>query len=76
MTASAIGAVMPSRARRAGQPCGNIYFRVPDIDAAADAMKAGGGRSLMGPMEVPGGDGSSSALDPQGALRLVGHASN
>ena len=33
-----------------------IYFRVPDIDAAAERIKANGGTILNGPMEVPGGD--------------------
>jgi predicted enzyme related to lactoylglutathione lyase len=44
-----------------------IYFRVPDIDAAADRIKAAGGRILNGPMEVPGGDRILNAMDPQGA---------
>ena len=44
-----------------------IYFRVPDVDAAAERIKANGGRILSGPMEVPGGDRVLSAADPQGA---------
>ena len=48
-------------------PFWNIYFRVPDIDAAAARITANGGRVLNGPMEVPGGDKILNASDPQGA---------
>jgi predicted enzyme related to lactoylglutathione lyase len=44
-----------------------IYFRVPDINAAVDRIKANGGKILNGPMEVPGGDQVVNAMDPQGA---------
>jgi len=44
-----------------------IYFRVPDINAATERIKANGGRILNGPMEVPGGDWIVNAMDPQGA---------
>jgi uncharacterized protein len=44
-----------------------IYFRVPDVDAAVERVKANGGRILSGPMEVPGGDKVATAADPQGA---------
>ena len=44
-----------------------IYFRVPDINAAADRIKSNGGQILNGPMEVPGGDWILNATDPQGA---------
>jgi predicted enzyme related to lactoylglutathione lyase len=44
-----------------------IYFRVPDINAAAERVKANGGTILNGPMEVPGGDWILNAMDPQGA---------
>jgi predicted enzyme related to lactoylglutathione lyase len=44
-----------------------IYFRVPDINAAAERVKANGGTILNGPMEVPGGDWILNAIDPQGA---------
>jgi predicted enzyme related to lactoylglutathione lyase len=43
------------------------YFRVADIDVAAEAVKAGGGAVLHGPHEVPGGDRVFIARDPQGA---------
>jgi hypothetical protein len=44
-----------------------IYFRVPDINAAADRVKKNGGTVVNGPMEVPGGDWILNAIDPQGA---------
>jgi predicted enzyme related to lactoylglutathione lyase len=48
-------------------PTWQIYFRVPDIPAAVERVKANGGRILNGPMEVPGGDWIVNAMDPQGA---------
>ena len=48
-------------------PNWQIYFLVPDIDAAVGRIKANGGRILNGPMEVPGGDMVLNAMDPQGA---------
>ena len=42
------------------------YFLVPDINAAADRVKASGGRVMMGPMEVPGGSWVLQGQDPQG----------
>jgi predicted enzyme related to lactoylglutathione lyase len=44
-----------------------IYFRVPDIDAAVERVKANGGQILNGPTEVPGGSRIVNAMDPQGA---------
>jgi uncharacterized protein len=48
-------------------PNWTIYFRVPDINAAVERIKANGGKILNGPMEVPGGDWVVNAMDPQGA---------
>jgi predicted enzyme related to lactoylglutathione lyase len=48
-------------------PNWQIYFRVPDVHAAAERVKAGGGTITNGPMEVPGGDWVVNAADPQGA---------
>jgi predicted enzyme related to lactoylglutathione lyase len=45
------------------------YFNVGDIDAAADRVNKGGGKILMGPMEVPGGGMFIiQGMDPQGAM--------
>ena len=43
------------------------YFNVAAIDAAAERIKAGGGRIVSGPHEVPGGEWIVRGLDPQGA---------
>jgi len=51
----------------AAPPNWAIYFRVPDIKAAAARVTANGGTILNGPMEVPGGDWILNAMDPQGA---------
>jgi predicted enzyme related to lactoylglutathione lyase len=48
-------------------PNWQIYFLVPDVDAAAERITANGGQILNGPMEVPGGDRVVNAMDPQGA---------
>jgi predicted enzyme related to lactoylglutathione lyase len=48
-------------------PYWGIYFRVADINAAVDRIKANGGTIMNGPMEVPGGDMIVNAMDPQGA---------
>jgi uncharacterized protein len=48
-------------------PYWSIYFLVPDINAAAERVKANGGTIVNGPMEVPGGDWVLNATDPQGA---------
>ncbi len=66
-----IGAVM--KAMAGPPPAWRFYFRVPDIDAAADRAKAKGGTIMHGPAEVPGGDFIIVATDPQGAIfALVG----
>ncbi len=67
-----IGAVMP---KPPGMPraAWSYYFGVDDIDRAARAVADGGGRVVMGPMEIPGGEYSVNAVDPQGAhFGLVG----
>jgi uncharacterized protein len=49
------------------------YFRVPDVHAAAERIKAQGGRVIMGPMEVPGGSWILQAQDPQGGTFALHH---
>lgn len=44
-----------------------FYFNVDAIDAAAKRVTDGGGKVLMGPMEVPGGSWIIQCQDPQGA---------
>ncbi len=63
-----IGGMMNKPAEMAHVPPNwQIYFRVPDITAAVERIKANGGQILNGPMEVPGGDWIVNAMDPQGA---------
>ncbi len=67
-----IGAVMPLMPQQPA-PAWAFYVRVADIDRAAQAVTAGGGQILHGPQEIPGGEYSVNALDPQGAhFGLVG----
>ncbi len=68
----ALGAVMPMMPGISA-PMWSFYFRVPDIDAAVHAIKANGGKMLQEPMEIPSGEYSLNAIDPQGtAFGLVG----
>ena len=60
-----IGATVPYQNGEQA-PGWHFYFRVPDIDAAADAVRAGGGAVLMGPQDVPGNDCIILATDPHG----------
>ena len=67
-----IGAIMPKMPEMP-VPAWTYYFRVPDIDLAVETIKANGGTILQEPIEIPGGDYSMNALDPQGAaFALVG----
>ena len=47
------------------------YVRVSNAGKAASAVKAGGGRILNGPMEVPGGSWIVMLHDPQGGAFAV-----
>ena len=63
-----IGGIMNKPPEMANVPPNwQIYFLVPDLDAAVERIKQHGGRILNGPMEVPGGDRVLNAMDPQGA---------
>jgi len=67
-----IGAIM---AKPPQQPISawTYYVGVDDIDRAARAIADGGGKIMHGPMEIPGGEYSLVAMDPQGApFGLVG----
>jgi len=67
-----IGAMM---AKMPGMPVSmwTHYFRVSDIDVAVATLKSNGGKIVQEPTEIPGGDFSMYALDPQGAaFALVG----
>ncbi len=67
-----IGAVMQTMPDMP-QSMWNFYVGVDDIDRAAQAVRAGGGKVVNGPMEIPGGEYALNGVDPQGALfGLVG----
>ncbi len=53
-----------------------LYVRVPDMDAAMEAVRNGGGQVLHGPMDVPGGDSITQCLDPQGAAFALHHVAS
>lgn len=46
----------------------SYYFRVADIDEAVGRTQAGGGQIIVDPIEIPGGEFSVNAVDPQGAM--------
>ena len=46
----------------------SYYFRVPDIDAAAEYTRRHGGQVMVDPMEIPGGEFVFNGMDPQGAM--------
>ncbi|QMW24458.1 VOC family protein [Sandaracinobacteroides saxicola] len=51
----------------------SFYFRVADIDAAVVHIQDHGGTLMQPPIEIPGGEYSLNAADPQGAhFGLVG----
>ncbi len=67
-----IGAVMPLM-EGYPVPMWSFYIGVDDIDRAAAAVTANGGKILNGPHEIPGGEFSVNGIDPQGvAFGLVG----
>jgi uncharacterized protein len=67
-----IGAVMPKMPEMPVSAW-TYYFRVRDIDAAVAHIEANGGTVVQAPIEIPGGDYSMNAIDPQGAhFALVG----
>jgi uncharacterized protein len=45
-----------------------FYFNVGSIKAAIERVKAGGGKIINGPMQVPGGSWIIQGQDPQGAM--------
>lgn len=49
-----------------GAPAWLGYVRVKDLQTAVSKAKAGGGKLVNGPMEVPGGDWIAQFVDPQG----------
>ncbi len=63
-----LGGMFNKPAQMPAPPHWLLYIRVPDVDKAAERVKALGGRILNGPMDVPGGDRIVQGMDPQGAV--------
>jgi hypothetical protein len=61
------GGIM-TRSPQTPAPFWLFYFNVAAIDAAAERVKAKGGKIVNGPMEVPGGQWIVQALDREGAM--------
>jgi len=53
---------------RAPVPFWLYYFNIGDIDVATQRVKAGGGRIVQGPVELPEGSWIVRCIDPQGAM--------
>ena len=64
---SDVGGIMTRTPQTSG-PFWLYYFNVPAIDAAAERVKAKGGKIVNGPMEVPGGQWIVLGLDLEGAM--------
>lgn len=67
---NAIGGMMQA-SENAGPAMWTFYFRVANIDAAAEKITTAGGKILHGPAQVPGDDFIINGLDPQGVLFSV-----
>lgn len=48
-------------------PWWSLYVDIEDIDRTLEAVEQHGGRVLMGPREIPGGNQVAHCMDPQGA---------
>lgn len=62
-----IGGMM-KRPPQVPMACWLYYVNVDAIDAATARVTAGGGRTITGAMEVPGGSWIAQCIDPQGAV--------
>ncbi|MGQ9425579.1 VOC family protein [Gilvimarinus sp. F26214L] len=65
-----IGAVSPCADPSQGQGW-TYYFHVSDVDAVMEKTQAHGGKVLLEPHEVPGGDYIVIGADPEGAVFAV-----
>lgn len=58
---------MMTRTAEMPPPAWLCYIHVPDAKESAKKIESAGGKVMMGPMEVPGGDWVAIGTDPQGA---------
>ena len=70
-TGMPFGGVFPKPKEMPGPPAWLHYARVPDANAVVEAVNKNGGKVLMGPHEVPGGDLIVQIMDPQGGMFAV-----
>lgn len=66
-----LGGIYRKRPEMSAPPNWLCYVRVPNADKAAAAATRAGGKVLIGPLDVPGGDRIAMCLDPQGAMFAV-----
>jgi uncharacterized protein len=59
---------MMTKAPQIPASCWGFYFQVDGIGAAVNRVKAGGGKVVNGPHQVPGGGWIINGQDPQGAM--------
>ena len=59
---------MMNKMKEMPQSWWNYYINVDGIDAAKARVEKAGGKAMMGPMEVPGGQWILQAQDPQGGF--------
>jgi predicted enzyme related to lactoylglutathione lyase len=59
---------MMNRMKEMPQSWWNYYINVDGIDAAKGRVEKAGGKVMMGPMEVPGGQWVLQGQDPQGGF--------
>jgi uncharacterized protein len=65
---NAQGGGMMTKTPDTPSPMWQYYFNVEAADAAVERVKQAGGKILMEPMEVPGGQWAMSCADPEGAV--------
>jgi len=66
-----LGGIYKKRPEMTAPPNWLPYVRVASADKAAAAAGRTGGKVLIGPMDVPGGDRIAMCIDPQGAAFAV-----
>jgi uncharacterized protein len=62
------GGGMMTKTPETPQAAWQYYFTVAAIDAAKERVTSAGGKILMEPMEVPGGQWAMNCADPEGAM--------
>jgi predicted enzyme related to lactoylglutathione lyase len=63
-----IGGMFSKLRRSSYPPFWQYYFNVADVGVSAKRVKAGGGRILQGPVDMPDGSSIIRCVDPQGAI--------